>query len=408
MPKKFKVFVDLPNYIHSSNGTRCIKELIKEFAYYKISTIKISRDISLINRLKQSFFLYHSRKIAYLFKTKANIGDYFLACDTTPIHLIKLARKNNLKIIWWQLAPYRFLGGKQIPKDGEYSLPFSSYVDPISNIFFYYQPKIDKEWENALKKMDLRNKKKYYKLCVYTGKGRICSLNKDIRDLFPNYKIEIITRVTPKSRLDYFNLLVKSDGLISFDEMTQTNLEAASLGLPVYIANPLFPKRCSEKFIIKEINQRLIRSPKRFLKIINSKNNIFLPLKINYLESYNNETIKRFLELIEGKSNLKTISKEEIKTYNSYSKKLLSKKILFPFVNSGQSPSSLLIKIYLKNLHNHNKYKLINLLLIFIDHFGLFLKKLGLIRIVEIIFIKLNNLKSKKRFEVFFNFFKKS
>ena len=392
MPKDFKVFVDLPNYIHSSNGTRCIKELIKEFEYYNIKTIKISRDTSIINRLKQLFFHYYSSKIAYLFKTKANIGDCFLACDTTPIHLIKLARKHNLKIIWWQLAPYRFLGGKQIPKEGDYSLPFSSYCDPEAKNFFYYQPEIDEDWKESLQFMRKRKKKKFLKLCLYTGKGRIFDLDEDIKNLFPNYKIEIITRKKPSIRSEYFNLLVNCDGLISFDELTQTNLEAASLGIPVYIPNPIFKNKCIRKFDLKVLKERITSSPEIFISNIKKADTPFEIFDINYLRSSNKKTIDNFIKIIKGELIIHPLTKIDIKRFKKYTKNLNSEKTFSPIINGGQSLSSLLIEIYIHNLMNRKRYPYLKNLLKLIDLIGYILYKIGLLRLIEIAFFKIKRI----------------
>ena len=87
------------------------------------------------------------------------------------------------------------------------------------------------------------NKKKHKRICIYTGKGRLKKLPKNIRNLFAEYDIQLITRVFPSTRKELFYLLLNSDAFISFDELTQINLEAASLGMPVFIANPLFPEK---------------------------------------------------------------------------------------------------------------------------------------------------------------------
>ena len=158
------------------------------------------------------------------------------SCDTTPKKILSSARKLGVKIIWWQLAPYCLLGGKSFPKIGDINLPFSSYCDPSADQYCYYQSKIDKIWLSSLKYKS-NNKKKHKRICIYTGKGRLKKLPKNIRNLFAEYDIQLITRVFPSTRKEVFYLLLNSDAFISFDELTQINLEAASLGMPVFIAN---------------------------------------------------------------------------------------------------------------------------------------------------------------------------
>ena len=388
MIKDIKLFVETPNILGFSHGSLCLRDLIKVLENQKIKIFKITKNNSIKNKIKQNLNIYEDQYIINYFKSKSSKGDWFLACDTTSPYLLDIARKNNLKIIWWQLAPYNFLGSNQIPRPGEYSLPFSSFTDPYAKNYFYYQAKVDKIWEDALKKKKLI-KKKSHKICLYNGKGRICNLGKDIKNLFTDYKINIITRLTPKDRTDYFKLLIESDGLISFDQMTQTNLEAASLGLPVLIANPLFPEICLEKFNIKRLKSRITTSSREFINWINNNEKDFIPFEKNYLESHNNTTLKNIIEIIKGRKEIKPLSEKDIKNFKKYTNFLKSQKVIFPLVNSGQSPSSLLIDLYKKNLINKRKYPYLYLLLPLIDSCGHLLYKLGLIRIIEVLIIKL-------------------
>ena len=165
MKTQNKVFVDLPNYLNSSNGTRCIRDLIRQLESQNIKIIKIIRNNSFFSRFKKHLnFDFFSSKDFQIIKKNSKKGDWLLACDTTPSYLLRNARKCGIRILWWQLAPYRFLGSNQIPKVGEFSLPFSSYTDPESKKYYYYQPDLDFEWEKALEEKNqgsLRENSKY-------------------------------------------------------------------------------------------------------------------------------------------------------------------------------------------------------------------------------------------------------
>ena len=89
------------------------------------------------------------------------------------------------------------------------------------------------------------------------------------------------------------------DGLISFDELTQTNLEAASLGIPVYLANPLFPKNCLKKFNIQDFRERITSSPEKFISML-KKDFKLKPFDVNYLKSSNKITINNFINIVTG------------------------------------------------------------------------------------------------------------
>ena len=79
------------------------------------------------------------------------------------------------------------------------------------------------------------------------------------------------------------------------------------------------------------------------------------------------------------------------------------KKMILPFVNSGQAPSSLIINLYCRNLENSKKYKYVYFLARTIDNIGIFLNHLRLIRIVEVFIIKLKNFFSQKTKQEIFN-----
>ena len=110
--------------------------------------------------MKNYFFYLVNYYGEFSKKYSFNQGDWLIACDTTSINLLNFARSKKLNILWWQLAPYNFLGNKQLPKAGEYNLPFSSYTDPKAKFFFYYQPRLDNEWKIEVKKFKSQKKTK--------------------------------------------------------------------------------------------------------------------------------------------------------------------------------------------------------------------------------------------------------
>ena len=378
-----KVFVDLPNFSEFSNGTRCLRDLIKDLESQELNVLKIRRNYSIYMRICQKLSFNFFNKQAIKFKNNANRGDWLLACDTTPNYLLKFARKKSMKIIWWQLAPYCLLGGNQFPEVGDYSIPFSSFSDPEAEKYFYYQPEIDIDWRKYLEELSKKKIKKSFKICIYTGKGRLCALDKKIKDLFPNYTIEIITRLRPSVRSEFFDLLVNCDGLISFDELSQTNLEAASLGIPVYFPNPLFKDKCIKKFNLKDFEYRFITSPEKFISIINKPYKTLKTLDINYLTSPNKNTLENLIKIINGELSIEPLNKTDIKRYKSYTKSLKEKKIIYPYINSGQAPSSLFINKYKEKLLLKDDDLYFNYFLKLFDYFGDILYKLKIIRIVE-------------------------
>ncbi len=327
MSRKIKIFIDSPNYINSSNGTRCIRDLTKFLEKSSFEIIKIKRQANLKEKSKRAFFRRDFKHLKFIFNDFSIKNDWFLACDTTPIYLINYVRKIKIRIIWWQLCPYKFLGSKTIPKIGEYNLPFSSFCDPYSKDYYYFQPDIDKTWLKAIKKANMRDSLITNKICIYNGKGRISKIPKLILDTLPNYEFNIITRSKPSSREEYFEYLLNSDGLITFDEISQTNLEAVSLGIPVFIANKFFPEESISQFILTDFKKYFTSSPTEFLRLIKRKNLNINTLSKKYLESCNNKTLKNFTDILSNKDLPLSINAKKLDQFKSFTNSLIRKRM---------------------------------------------------------------------------------
>ena len=385
MTKNIKIFVDFPQFSKFSNGTKCIHELINYLEFRKFQVIKLTRDERIMTKIKTNLSSNSEKKLNYIFKDYDYKKDWFLSCDTTPFFLMNYVRSKNISIISWQLAPYKFLGAKKLPFPGEYNLPFSSFCDPYSDNFYYYQTSIDKEWLNSLQQCKKIREKRYNKICIYTGKGKLKEIPKSLRSIFTNKKIKLITRIYPSSRREYFKFLRKCDGLISFDEMTQTNLEAASLGVPVYIANRCFPKNSIRKFPIEDIKNRITVDSNKFLSMVNSKN--LPPYKARFLEKYNLNTFKKIEKILKSKLKIQKITFSKFIQFKDYANYLGKRNAILPLINGGQSPGTIFLNLYIKNIQNEKRFKLICILIKLTDFIGFILWKLKIIRILERILI---------------------
>tara|TARA_B100000886_G_scaffold18337_2_gene11788 strand:+ start:5557 stop:6747 length:1191 start_codon:yes stop_codon:yes gene_type:complete len=391
-----KIYIDLPALSQFSNGTKCIKALRDYLVLCGFNVISLSRETQM-SKIKAFFFrkkIFDYKNNQFLNATK---NDWLITCDTTSLPLLEIARKKGLNIAWWQLAPYNFLGNSQFPLPGEYSLPFSSYCDPSANEFYYYQPSVDKYWAEALKVSSDIEQTIKPSICFYTGKGRLTKLPELIRKLCKNYELQLITRQFPSSRKEYFNLLNESKALISFDEMSQTNLEAASLGLPVFIVNSIFPEESINKFNIKEYKERVTRSPEVFYEMLCHSKRKLPKLKKSYLESFNNESFKKFSLLIKDKGFFKNVTKSSLANFENHSKVLKKKNLICPFFLWGQSFGIVLASTYLTNLKNKRKYKMIVYLIYLMDEIGKILYKTKILKIF-ILFYNICDILNSKYF----------
>jgi hypothetical protein len=345
-----RVFVDWPVYSPASNGIRCLYEISFELAEKGFNVTGIPRNMkkhvrSLAN-LPSRF-----KAIPVMPQPLGSAKDVLIASETAPRSTVLAARKNNLRIAWWQLAPYQLLGGTFYPKPGEFNMAFSSYADPEASRFFYYQPLPDKDWENAINSPTLTTNPEQTFL-VYSGKGRLTTLPKPILDACEQSRIEAITRFSPQTKQELFRVMAASHGLISFDELTCLNLEAASIGVPVFIANPAFPPASRERFTIADFANYASTDHATFLRLVQERvegrqNRI----KSDELTSQNRETIAMLATVISNGDTAQAfrVSEKDIRRFRSHTQSLKKARAIYPHLG-GQAGGSIFLNAYVRNI----------------------------------------------------------
>jgi hypothetical protein len=276
----------------------------------------------------------------------------FIASETVPEAAIAIAREKKLRVIWWQLAPFNLLGGRVYPEKGEVIMPFSSYTDPSSDFFFYFQPPLEMEWEGGIKTSSRSYKDSKLKLMLYSGKGRIKSLPAQLLNACSGAQIHLITRFKPDTRRQLFKIIDECHGLITFDELTNLNLEAASMGLPVYLANPIFPQKCRDNFIINRLSNHVTTNSDTFLELMHQRvlGNTSA-INAESLTCYNIKTIEAIRDIIINKDlqDLRQATLDDILNHKEYTLLLKKKRIIYPQLG-GQAGGSLLFKSYGKSV----------------------------------------------------------
>ena len=259
------LYLDLPPYSHKSNGIRCLYELALELVRQGIEVIAVPRNPEQVRAAMQQA----PPAMAALPTSPApsgNAADLFLCAETVPLPMLQAARQRGMRIAWWQLAPFGLLGKTQYPRQGEHLLPFSSYTQPDAEQHFYYQPPLDQAWAAALQSPRPARNTGPLKIALYPGKGRLRRLPANLLALTRSSEVLLITRAHPETRAELFALLADCDGLINFDELSQLNLEAASLQIPVFLANRLFPDRCLDRFSVQRLREAVTGDPESFLQ----------------------------------------------------------------------------------------------------------------------------------------------
>ena len=224
-------------------------------------------------------------------------------------------------------------------------------------------------------------------------------------DLFNKEDIHLITRSYPEKRSDLFKILLSSKALITFDELTQLNLEAASLGIPVFSVNSLFDSVCMSKFPISKLQNLITSDPNYFedLYLRNIPDNKFL-LKQDLLEE-DDTTFQNIYKFLIGENKLHQVNNLDIKRYKKWTSYLKRKDILYPHVG-GESLGKVFINQFCNSLISQKKYNFLFLRINLFQIIGKILFKLRLLRLVELILHKIKLIEALKNINEIFNLIK--
>lgn len=333
-----KVFVDWPIFSRNSNGIVCLYELSlflhkAGFSVYGVPR-KFQTFLHTVANLPDKY-----SQIQYVERPSGSASDFFVVSETVSRSMIDHARMQQIRIAWWALAPYRLLDGALLPKIGDFSLPYSSYVDPTSEHFLYFQPDLDNHFVDALDNQKSRVPCDRMRIAVYTGKGRIKALPQPVLDICKGSEIFPITRTTPPIRFQLFDLLSSVDCMITFDELSAINLEAAALGVPVLLANPLFPPLCRQAFSVSRLKERVVCDVEEFLCLVSLRRQNKLKSWIpDDLLRFNHSTLASWVDLLTAAhmSERYEVKKESIIRFRDYTQSLSSKRVI-SFHNGGQA-----------------------------------------------------------------------
>ena len=342
------LYLDLPPYSHKSNGIRCLYELALELVSEGIEVIGVPRNPDQVRDAMQQA----PPAMAALPTSpvpSGNAADLFLCAETVPLPLLQAARQRGMRIALWQLAPFGLLGKTQYPRQGEHLLPFSSYTQPDAGQHFYYQPPLDQAWAAALQSPRPARTSGPLKIALYPGKGRLRRLPPSLLALTRSSEVLLITRAYPQTRAELFAVLADCDGLINFDELSQLNLEAASLQIPVFLANRLFPDRCLETFSVQRLQEAVTGDPERFIHQVHQRHSTASrPWPQDDLLASNRATVSAIKELIEHNSKQSLIHQQaQIQQLKTYTQQLKQRRAIYANVNMAESGGTLALPDYL-------------------------------------------------------------
>ena len=352
-----KVYVDAPVYVANSNGLRCLYALAQELVSQGIDIYLLPRDFI-------AFAASLPREYSHM--PVANYGDLMpggvlIAGESLPEGLIRVARSHGLKILWWYLAPEDVLDIKPLkPNPCEPVMVYSPYVGPAAE-YFYYQPPLDDEWLMRLNLIKDQSGMASKTLSLYSGKGRLKKLPFQLLDFCKDFNITIISRHMPATRKELLDTILFCDGLLSFDELSQLNLEAASLRIPVLIANKLYNSSVIEEFPIA-IKHFVTQDPNVFIsRVLSGATNS----KSSYLSSHdflscNVPTVEKIANLLSCPPLLNEIAYvNQQDKLSKFGRRLRARHALLP-IWRGQSPGAhFFLALYAWSLHQRRIWHLL-------------------------------------------------
>ena len=232
-----------------SNGHACILTMAKELQ-------AVGYDVSLLPIQPYRFFRRYWQKLPKIYQQLKFLGhpsealqpSVLVVPESTPRGLLNKLRPYFQDVLWWILAPSGLLTNyKPAMRVGDLMLPFSSFTLPYSPNYLFVHPPVDDALAKA-NRIYLPHRLQLSSVCLYTGKGRLKALPRPLHRAMLGLNIRLITRDYPSTRQDLISLLTDSRGLISFDPLTNLNLEAGNLGVPVYLPGNPFPPVCFNDF----------------------------------------------------------------------------------------------------------------------------------------------------------------
>jgi hypothetical protein len=331
-----------------SHGHACLLELAKQLvtAHYPVYLLPYKPFIffrEYFPRIHPSY-----RKLPFIASISEVPGAQLLTPESSPPKLIRKLRQSCERVIWWLLAPSGLLTSfRPDIREGDYIAAFSEFALPRQASYLFIHPPTDPAIAQSIKKY-LPQAPRRLQVSFYTGKGRLIALPRILhRKLLP-YHVVPITREFPATRLSLVRLLESSNGLISYDPLTNLTLEAALIGTPSYTPGNSFPESSYQNFPA-DLSEFITDSAGKFCERISSTGPVRkMPEKSLFKENKHAITIvSRLTSKTEAEPFLAT--KQSLAEMESY-RKMLIKSRTIQVLNNGQSVSAMFFRIYILTL----------------------------------------------------------
>ena len=275
-----------------SNGHACILTLALQLQ-------AAGHSVHLLPFKPYTFFRHYHRRLPPRFRQLAFIAEpveapsgLLLVPESAPRKLVKRLRPHYNTVLWWLLAPAGLLTDfRPDIRRGDRLVAFSEFTLPRQSSYLFVHPPPEPLMKQSAAEHTPQPPRQL-QVALYTGKGRLMPLPRSLHRHLLTYQVVLITRSFPAKKQGLVRLLSKSNGLISFDPMTNLSLEAAILGVPTFLpANP-FPARCYRRFPV-DLSPFVTDSPSTFISKLQNRG----PVRKLSLESLRHAT-HRALDIV--------------------------------------------------------------------------------------------------------------
>lgn len=319
--------------------------------------------------------------------------------DSAPPRLVKRLRHSCQQVVWWLLAPAGVLTTfyPEIQK-GDLVVAFSEFILPNQQDYLFVHPPA----HSALARYANRHrpqKPNSQQVAIYTGKGRLSPLPRDLHKRLLSYKIVLITRSYPATKAALVQLLDNSHGLISCDPLTNLSLEAAILGTPTYLLGNPFSDSAFTSFPAN-LSDFVTDSSQQFIQLM-AKSGPVKKLGTRSLYDKSAKASQLVGEIISGlkdpDASPYVATPEMLASIKNYQNVLMSSGTI-QAIRDGQSVASFFIRIYLLTLKTPYRYHLIACYILkIIDDVGVVLYKLGILKAMLMLIVIIHRLISLPR-----------
>jgi hypothetical protein len=359
MPQRSLVILIPTELNPRSNGHACILHLALDLQ-------AAGADVSLLPTIPYLFFRTYFQKLRPRFKqlrfianpSEASTESYLLVPESIKSAHVKRLRRYFARIIWWNLAP----AGVLTPfspdiKSQDLLTFFSPFVMPDRENYHFIQPPLPKPLRNLARQYSPQ-RSAGQTILLYTGKGRMKPLPRKLHKHLLPYSIELITRSHPETKTELIELLSDSQGLISFDSMTNLSLEAAIAGLPVYLPCTAFAERAYRDFPV-DLRDYLDTSSEDFIHHLSGQGPVQRISPASLYDAHR-KSIRSFLLILCYPIYAESFhcTQQTLSDIEDYRRFLLKSKTI-QVALQGEAASSSLVGLYVKSLKHPYAYHLI-------------------------------------------------